>query len=64
MFVCFVYLLVWSFLINENMAHTHFSYQRFPCQTLQKVQKLPSIFQICEHVLNWGLPTLQKKQKQ
>lgn len=46
------------------MTHTHFSYQRFSRQTLQKVQKLPSIFQICEHVLNWGLPTLQKKQKQ
>lgn len=43
-------------------THVHFSYQRFPCQTFQKVQKLPSIFQICEHVLDWGCPTLWNKQ--
>lgn len=54
------FCLLGFFLINGNMTYTHFSYQRFPCQTLQKVQKLPSIFQIREHVLNWGLPTLKK----
>jgi len=45
------------------MTHPYVSYQRFPHQTLQKVQELPSISQICEHILNWGLPTLQKKIK-
>lgn len=66
LFICWSFCcLVWVFLpVNGNITYMYFSYQRFPRQTLQKVQKLPSIFQICEHVLNWGLPTLWKKQKQ